>query len=96
MNLNKSQFSVFHQFPILTKNRNTLLNFLKKRGISAGVYYPKPLSKMQAFKNLVSENKLHDLNSIVASKNILSLPIGPHLDIKDAEYITNAIQSFRK
>ena len=95
MNLNKSQFSVFHQFPILTKKRDALLNFLKKRGISAGVYYPKPLSKMQAFRNLVSKNKFHDLNSKVASKNILSLPIGPHLDIKDAEYITNAIQSFR-
>ena len=63
-------------------------------GINTGVYYPKPLSKMNAFKNLVSKNKIHSENSEIAAKNILSIPIGPHLSIKDSEYISNAIQSF--
>ena len=49
---------------------------------------------MSAFKNLVSTNKIHSENSEFAAKNILSIPIGPHLSIKDSEYISNAIQSF--
>ena len=92
--LNSNQHSVFHQFPILLKKRDLLAQHLKKLGINTGVYYPKPLSKMNAFKNLVSTNKIHSENSEFAAKNILSIPIGPHLSIKDSEYISNAIQSF--
>ena len=89
-----SQSSVFHQFPILTKDRKKLMRFLEKKGIQCGIYYPKPLSKMKAFKNIVSQNKFNAENSKIACNEILSLPIGPHLNLKDAEYIANAIQSF--
>ena len=48
--LTPDQFSVFHQFPILSKERKTIMTlFLKKEGINCGIYYPKPLSKMKAF-----------------------------------------------
>jgi dTDP-4-amino-4,6-dideoxygalactose transaminase len=90
------QFSVFHQFPILSKKRKLLMSFLKKKGINCGIYYPKPLSKMKAFSNTVLKSKVHAKNSEIASNQILSLPIGPHLNLKDTEYIANAIQSFSK
>ena len=92
--LNKNQKSVFHQFPILTKKRDLLVNYLKNRGINTGIYYPKPLSKMKAFQNNHENNDAKFINSDKASKEILSIPIGPHLKIKDAEYVSNAIQSF--
>ncbi len=92
--LNKNQKSVFHQFPILTKKRDLLMNYLNNRGINTGVYYPKPLSKMKAFQNNHENNDAKFINSDKASKEILSIPIGPHLKIKDAEYVSNAIQSF--
>ena len=94
INLTSDQLSVFHQFPILFNKREILMKFLKSEGIDSGIYYPKPLSKMKAFKDKVSSDKSHCKNSEIASKRILSLPIGPHLDIKDIEYIANAIQSF--
>ena len=92
--LSSDQFSVFHQFPILSKERKPLMSYLKKKGINCGIYYPKPLSKMKAFSKIDSKEKVHDENSEIASNRILSLPIGPHLTIKDSEYIVNAIQSF--
>ena len=72
------------------------MTFLKKKGINCGIYYPKPLSKMKAFSNTVLRSKVHAKNSEIACNQILSLPIGPHLNIKDSEYIANAIQSFSK
>ena len=95
MKLSRYQSSVFHQFPILCEERDYLMKFLKKRGIACGIYYPKPLSKMKAFLKKVSKNQIQSINSELASKRILSLPIGPHLNFKDSEYIANAIQSFK-
>ena len=94
LKLSSDQFSVFHQFPILSKERKSLMAFLEKKGINCGIYYPKPLSKMKAFSNIKGINKVHSKNSEIACNEILSLPIGPHLNIKDSEYIANAIQSF--
>ena len=94
LELTPDQFSVFHQFPILSKERKSLMTFLEKKGINCGIYYPKPLSKMKAFSNKNSISKVHSKNSEIACNQILSLPIGPHLNIKDTEYIANAIQSF--
>lgn len=94
--LTSDQFSVFHQFPILSKERKSLITFLEKKGINCGIYYPKPLSKMKAFSNIKSISKVHAKNSEIACNQILSLPIGPHLNLKDSEYIANAIQSFSK
>ena len=51
---------------------------------------------MKAFSNKVLRSKVHSKNSEIACNEILSLPIGPHLNIKDSEYIANAIQSFSK
>ncbi len=94
VSLNTYQHSVFHQFPILTKKRDLLKEHLKAKGINSGIYYPKPLSEMGAFKNHLSNENVQSKYSKIASKNILSLPIGPHLDINDSEYIVNALQSF--
>ena len=94
LKLTSDQFSVFHQFPILSKERKSLMTFLEKKGINCGIYYPKPLSEMKAFSNIKSISKVHSKNSEIACNQILSLPIGPHLNIKDTEYIANAIQSF--
>ena len=51
---------------------------------------------MKAFSKTVLTSKVHAKNSEIACNQILSLPIGPHLNLKDTEYIANAIQSFSK
>ena len=96
LKLSSDQFSVFHQFPILSKERKSLMTFLERKGINCGIYYPKPLSKMKAFNNLKSVSKVDSKNSEIACNQILSLPIGSHLNLKDSEYIVNTIQSFSK
>ncbi len=92
--LSQKQKSVFHQFPILSKKRKSLINFLKLKGINTGIYYPKPLSRMKAFQNIHKKGKNEFKNSEKVCKEILSIPIGPHLNINDSRFISNAIQSF--
>lgn len=86
--------SVYHQFPILSDSRDLLKSHLKKNLIDSGIYYPKPLSTMRAFKNSSSLVTYHDKNSIIASKNILSLPIGPHLNLNEISHVSKTILSF--
>ena len=49
---------------------------------------------MRAFKNSPSLKTYHDKNSITASKNILSLPIGPHLNLNEISYVSKTILNF--
>ena len=67
---------------------------IKLKGINTGIYYPKPLSRMKAFQNIHKKHKNQFKNSEKVCKEILSIPIGPHLNINDSRFISNAIQSF--
>tara|TARA_B100001250_G_scaffold43882_1_gene34536 strand:- start:5190 stop:6299 length:1110 start_codon:yes stop_codon:yes gene_type:complete len=86
--------NVFHQFPIIVDEREKLIDFLKSKSISSGVYYPKPLSSMKAFRNNSNLKKFKDKNSTFLSKNIVSLPIGQHLNKKDIEKVLFALELF--
>ena len=62
--LNKNQKSVFHQFPILTKKRDLLMNYLKNSGINTRLL-SKTAIKMKAFQNNHENN---DAKSLILIK----------------------------
>ena len=75
---NQAKFSthVFHQYTLRIKNnlRDSLQEFLKKKGISSMIYYPIPLYQQEAFRGYVSKNfKLQNTESLC--KEVLSIPI---------------------
>ena len=84
-----------HIFYIRTKFRNQLVQFLKKSQIETLIHYPiiPPLQKF--YKNKFYRQKNFE-NALKLSKEIVSLPIGDHLNNKDIEYITNQIGFFYK
>ena len=90
----KKRQNVYHQFPLLTNRRDDLIKFLKKRNIYSGIYYPKTLHKMNAFKNNKNVKVLETKNSTFLTKNIVSLPMGPHMSLKDANYVLSNIKEF--
>jgi len=67
----------YHQYTVRVKaDRNSLEDYLKANGVASMVYYPYPLNTMQAFaERHVSFGELK--NAQIASKSVLSLPIGP-------------------
>ena len=85
--------SSFHLMVIKTYKRNELKKFLDNNGISTSIHYPLSLPETPIFKKDHYKN-CKKMKSIKFSKQILSLPIGEHLSLKDIKYICNKIKSF--
>ena len=83
---------VFHQFVVRTTRRNDLKIYLNDLGIETGIHYPIALPKLNAYK--FYEGCTSNFNSMKFDDQILSLPIGEHLDENDVMMISNSIKSF--
>ena len=85
--------SVFHLFVIQVEDRNSLLSFLKKGGIIAGVHYSLPVHMHPAYNDRVIKSE-----DMVVTENIvnqiISLPIYPELSKSDVNKIVNRINQF--
>ncbi len=91
--LGSSMDHVYNLYTIkVRQKRDKLLKYLNYKGISARIYYPRPLSKMKAFKSYKSQGKL--INACNLSKKSLSLPINPFLDNKQTNHIISTVKKF--
>ncbi len=82
----------YHLFVIRTNKRDELKQYLKDNNISCGIHYPIALPKLNAYKYLNQENE--DFFANKADRQLLSLPIGDHLTMKDLKDIIKAIREF--
>lgn len=86
--------STFNYFSIcIENNRDLLSNYLDSYGISSAVYYPMPLPYLKAH-NIKLKNNNFD-NALYLSKNILSLPIWPNMELKLVDFIVDKINKFK-
>ena len=83
--------SVWHQFIIRVQNRDELQNKLKDRGIPTMIHYPIPPHLSDAYKDMNFKEGDFPLTEEWA-KTFLSLPIGPHMPMSDAETVIQAIK----
>lgn len=91
--INPSATSVFHEYTIRAKRRNTLKAYLEKRGVPVMVYYPIPLH-LQPALSLLRYKKGDFPHAEKAAREVISLPLYPELALKDQEYIVSSIASF--
>jgi len=81
---------VYHQFTILSKNRDSIMNTLQSNNISSAIYYPVPLHKQEVFvRQNISCNNL--INSEICAGEVLSLPMFPELEKEEIQHISNVI-----
>lgn len=86
---------VYHQYTIRTKKRDELAEYLKEKGIAAGVHYPLPLHLQPAFKGLKADpGELKE--SVLAGQQVLSLPVHPELTGAQLAYVADAVNGFFK
>ena len=83
--------NVYHLFPILCKKRDELHDFLEKNCVGTVIHYPIAPHKQECYKewNVMS----FPITEYIAD-NELSLPIGPSIELKDVQYVTEQINSF--
>ena len=86
---------VWHQYVVRTLGRDALQETMKRYGISTMIHYPIPPHLQMAYANLrISKSEL-PLASCMA-KEMLSLPIGPHMNSKQSGCVLEVISKWCK
>jgi dTDP-4-amino-4,6-dideoxygalactose transaminase len=78
----------YHQYTVKSKQRELLIQHLKKNEIGFGIYYPKPLHFYKHLKQYAHEDLK---NSELLAIEVLSLPIHPALTNNDLEKIVEVV-----
>ena len=85
---NKNLKEVFHIYSIKAKNRDKLVNFLKKKSIDAKIHYPKPMHLQPAYKMISLKTEKYP-NTEKACKETFSLPVHEFIKKQDLDYMIN-------
>jgi dTDP-4-amino-4,6-dideoxygalactose transaminase len=83
--------SVYNMYVMQSENREEMINKLKEKGISTGVYYPVPIHLQKAYEKLGYKEG----DMVVAeylSHRTFAIPIFPELSMEQKEYIVEMIK----
>lgn len=83
---------VHHLYIVRSKKREELQRWLKGRGIETLIHYPVPPHKQKAYPEL---NSLKFPITELVHEQVLSLPIGPHINDLDVDEIAQACNKFQ-
>lgn len=81
---------VWHLYVIRSKNRDLLQQRLADSGIQTLIHYPTPPHLQNTYKNWRWNRGEFPIAEKLASE-ILSIPIGPHLEMQDVQKVINVI-----
>ena len=77
----------------LTPKRFEIIQSLKQKGVGTSVYYPQAVPHFTYYKNKYGyDDNSFPLASWI-SRSSIALPVGPHLDLEDMEYIVESVKS---
>ncbi len=82
---------VYHQFTLLTDERDRLQEALTKAGIASAVYYPVPLHRQEVFRGSAACRHGDLPASEDAARRVLSLPIFPEITEEEIQRISDVI-----
>ncbi|MDP2653464.1 MAG: DegT/DnrJ/EryC1/StrS family aminotransferase [Candidatus Omnitrophota bacterium] len=89
--IQKDRTHVFQTFAIRVKNRDKVLEELKKKNIGVLIHYPIPLHLQEAYKELGHKNGDFPVAEAVCGE-ILSLPMFPHMSRAQIEYVCQCLK----
>lgn len=92
-NIQKYQEPVWHIFAIRLRERDKLRDCLEKNGIETLIHYPIPPFLQLAYKHMELDKEDLELSHTISCE-ILSLPIGPHLENHEQENIAEIVNYF--
>ncbi|MDB4534117.1 DegT/DnrJ/EryC1/StrS family aminotransferase [Vicingaceae bacterium] len=88
---------VFHQYTLKTKgvDRESLIEYLKSKGIPAMVYYPVPLHLQKAYNQQGLSDEDYPVTMDLCN-SVLSLPIHTEMKEEHLKYIIESVKEFFK
>ena len=84
---------VWHLYVVQSDRRDALAAFLAERGIGTLVHYPIPPHLQGAYRDLGDAPGAFPIAERLAQQ-VLSLPMGPHLALAEAERVAEAVLEF--
>ena len=76
----------------LVKKRFEIVDYLKGHGVGTSVYYPHPVPHLTYYKEKYDYGEETYPVAAMISNGSIALPVGPHLNIEDMDYITETIK----
>lgn len=76
----------------LVKKRFEIVDYLKSHGVGTSVYYPHPVPHLTYYKEKYNYGEETYPVAAMISNGSIALPVGPHLDAEDMEYIVKSIK----
>lgn len=84
---------IYHLYIVQADDRDSLMEHLKEKGISTGVYYPVPLHQQNVYQSLgYSEGSLPHAEYM--AKRTFALPLYAELEDETIRYIADVIKSY--
>jgi len=79
---------IYHQYCLLSPNRDQLKRYLKTQGIESIIYYPKAIHQQEVAIDYADER--YPQSELVAVQ-LLAIPISPQLTSKELNYVVDKI-----
>ncbi len=87
--------SAYNMYVVQAKNREDIINRLKEKGISTGVYYPVPMHLQKVYKDLGYKEGDMPIAEYLSHRTF-AIPIYPELSIEQKDYIVSTIRNIEK
>jgi len=84
---------VWHLFVVSHPERDRLQAYLSDQGIGTMIHYPVPPHLSEAYREMGYQGGDFPITERMAD-TFLSIPLGPHLSMDDADYVIEKIQEF--
>jgi perosamine synthetase len=75
----------------LASRRDELVADLRGSGVGTSLYYPQPVPRMQYYREKYSLDESAFPNAAAISDRSIALPVGPHIDEGDAQFIGETV-----
>lgn len=84
---------VYHLYVVRTPLRDALQEHLRSRGIATLIHYPVAPHRQAAYQEMGLEEGSLPISEQI-HREVLSLPMGPHLRMEDAARVVSAVREF--
>jgi dTDP-3-amino-3,4,6-trideoxy-alpha-D-glucose transaminase len=81
----------WHLFVVCSRSRDSVRRSLRAAGVETGIHYPVPPHRSQAYAGAYGR-KTWPVSDRLADE-VLSLPMGPHLSVDQAEMVVGSVKS---
>jgi dTDP-4-amino-4,6-dideoxygalactose transaminase len=84
---------VWHLFVVRTDRRQEIMSFLSDRGIETLIHYPIPPHLQEAYSDLGLHAESVPITEAI-HREVMSLPIGPHVTRQQVDWVVEAVSDF--